>query len=182
MQPQLLILAGPNGAGKTTCSAKILGSDVRFINADHIAEKARANEIEAGRMTLDAMRLCLDKRQSFVIEATLSGRWLVSKLESIRALGYAIHVFFVWLPSADIAIERVAKRVRSGGHAIPEQTIRRRYSRGLENLWKVIELVDTWSIYSNEDIVGPKLIANGARGERSVVNDKEAYEQIEKGK
>lgn len=53
----------------------------------------------------------------------------------MRASGYLFHLYFFWLPDADMAVRRVALRVASGGHGIPAEVIRRRYERGLDNFF-----------------------------------------------
>jgi predicted ABC-type ATPase len=73
------------------------------------------------------------------------------------------HLFFMWLPSADMAVQRVADRARSGGHHVPEDTIRRRYERGLDNFFKLYrELADKWRFFDNSDPSAPKLLAKGS--------------------
>ena len=68
----------------------------------------------------------------------------------MQRTGYLFHLSFFWLPSADMAIERVARRVAAGGHAIPEDVIRRRYERGLDNLFNAYLLAaDTWVLMNN---------------------------------
>jgi predicted ABC-type ATPase len=54
------------------------------------------------------------------------------KIPQWQATGYRISLFFLKLESVEIAIDRVAERVRQCGHNIPEPVIRRRYIAG----WK----------------------------------------------
>jgi predicted ABC-type ATPase len=73
--------------------------------------------------------------------------------------GFAVHLFYFWLKSPDLAVERVAIRVRSGGHNIPEDTIRRRYSRSVRNYLDLYQpVVTTWQVYDNSN-GRPRLIA-----------------------
>ena len=51
-----------------------------------------------------------------------------------------------------MAIERVANRVRQGGHNVPEDVIRRRFKHGIENFGRYKLLVDSWQLYDNSDI------------------------------
>ena len=96
-----------------------------FVNADVIAREERVSEIEASRM-------------------------LLPRIQAMQRTGYLFHLSFFWLPSADMAIERVARRVAAGGHAIPEDVIRRRYERGLDNLFNAYLLAaDTWVLMNN---------------------------------
>ena len=54
------------------------------------------------------------------------------------------------IPTADIAIKRVAERAKHGGHNVPENVIRRRYEAG----WRNFEAhyrhaADSWIVYDN---------------------------------
>jgi predicted ABC-type ATPase len=46
-----------------------------------------------------------------------------------QARDYAVHLLFLALSNAETAIARVAQ----GGHAIPEDVLRRRFAAGLRN-------------------------------------------------
>jgi predicted ABC-type ATPase len=88
--------------------------------------------------------------ESFAFETTLSGHGYGRKIPHWQASGYWVEIFFLSLPSVDIAIERVKARVAQGGHDIPEQVIRRRFGAGLANFQKVFTpLVDGWKLYDN---------------------------------
>jgi predicted ABC-type ATPase len=92
----------------------------------------------------------------------LAARSYASWLKRLRLQGYEVHLIFVWLRSVDLAIERVAERVRRGGHAIPPQEIRRRYQRGIDNLFELyIPLADSWAVYDNSDQNKSSLVATG---------------------
>ena len=80
-------------------------------------------------------------RASFAVETTLASRSLAPRLQRLRAAGYVVRVYYVWLPDAETAVNRVADRVRRGGHSIPEDVIRRRYERGLRNFLGVYRLL-----------------------------------------
>ena len=157
-RPRVIIIAGPNGAGKTTFAREFLPQEAGcpvFVNADLIAaglspfEPERA-AIQAGRLTLGAIAQHVAQRESFAFETTLSGRAYARQIPQWRALGYRVELFFLSLPSADMAVQRVAERVRQGGHNIPEVTIRRRYEAGRRLLTEVYQpLVDQWVLYDN---------------------------------
>lgn len=89
-------------------------------------------------------------RSSFAIETNLANKTLAARIPRWRAAGYQIVLAFIRLPSADIAVQRVAHRVRSGGHNIPETTIRRRYRVGLRLFREVYQpMADVWRVYDN---------------------------------
>ena len=153
---ELYIIEGPNGAGKTTFAREFLPHFVRcleFVNADYIATgispfAPAAAAIEAGRVMLKRIDTLAAEGKSFGFETTLAGRGYVKLLQRLKAEGYRIHLFFVWLPSSSLALERVAQRVRKGGHDIPASVIRRRFDAGLKNFFEIYRpLVDRWELW-----------------------------------
>ena len=151
--PNLFVIAGPNGAGKSTSARKLLTGSRRvaaFVNADDIAVSEGVGEIEAGRIMLRRLDDLARNSQDFAIETTLASRSLRPRIEALQQAGYFFHLTYVWLPSADMAVQRVAARVRAGGHAIPEPVIRRRYERGLHNFFNLyMPIADAWQIADN---------------------------------
>lgn len=168
-KPRLVILAGPNGAGKTTASKFIL-RDVRsiseFVNADTIASglSAFAPErvaIEAGRIVLRRIATLIDRRANFAFETTLFSLTFTRTIARAQSVGYDVELIFLALPSAEIAVARVAQRVSLGGHHIPTDTIHRRFKRGLANLFTMyILLVNRWKVFDNYTSP-PTLVARG---------------------
>jgi predicted ABC-type ATPase len=85
-------------------------------------------------------------------------RHYLRKIALWQQLGYQVKLWFLSLPSDDIAISRVAERVAQGGHNIPEQVIRRRFKSGIENFHeRYSKVVDSWALYDNY-LRPPKLI------------------------
>jgi predicted ABC-type ATPase len=159
--PTIHILAGPNGAGKTTFAKSYLPTfaDCReFLNADLIASGLApfAPETQAARaseLLLQRIEELVADRASFSFETTLSARTYRPAIVKWRRWGYRITLHFFWLPTVEMAIQRVAKRVREGGHGIPESVIRRRYTRGLLNLFELyLPIVSTGIIYDGAEI------------------------------
>lgn len=167
--PQAVIIAGPNGSGKSTCSVALLTQFVEFVNADLIAQEITGHtragaDIGAGRLFLEQIERLARQRRDFAIETTLATRSLADRIVQWRRDGYRVHLVFLCLPSADLAVQRVAFRVRSGGHSVPESTIRRRFTAGLRNLFRIyIPIVDTWRVYDNSLGADPVLIASGVK-------------------
>lgn len=130
--PFVIVLAGPNGAGKSTAARALLADTfnvVTFVNADVIAQglsgfNPESMAMEAGRIMLHRLRTLVDQRANFALESTLAGRAYAPWLRSIRVSGYTVHLIYYWVDSPDLAVARVAERVRQGGHDIPEATIR----------------------------------------------------------
>ena len=75
-------------------------------------------------------------KEDFGFETTLSGRTYVKLFGNRKDEGYRIVLFFLWLPNAEMALARVANRVRQGGHSVAEDDVRRRYTAGLRNLFR----------------------------------------------
>jgi predicted ABC-type ATPase len=178
-QPQVAILGGINGAGKTTASQRILRDALRipvFTNADAIARGLNAFDPEseamkAGRIMLDHLREMAAARRSFAFETTLAARTYARWLADLRRDGYTVHLFYYWLESPDMAIRRVAERVRAGGHFVPDDTIRRRYSRSVRNFLELYrQVVTTWQVYDNSN-GGSRLIAFNNSYFDTVVDD-----------
>lgn len=186
----MIVLTGPNGAGKST-TAPVLLRDVlgitELVNADLIARGLSAFEPErvalaAGRIMLARLRELARRRSSFAFETTLAGRSLIPWLAKLRRRGYRIHVVFLWLPSEDLAVLRVAERVRMGGHDVPEETIRRRYHAGLRNFFALHQrMAVTWGMYDNSRATGPRLIARGEGDRGTLVADSRTWATIKRG-
>jgi predicted ABC-type ATPase len=160
-------LAGPNGAGKSTAAPALLKGALgvtEFVDADVIARGLSAFNVEsaalaAGRVMLARLGELARHHVSFAFETTLASRSFAPRLEALKRDGYAVHVLFLWLPSAEFAIERVADRVRMGGHSVPAETIRRRYRAGLRNFFRLYQrLASTWRVFDSS-AYAPKLIA-----------------------
>jgi predicted ABC-type ATPase len=118
--------------------------------------------VEAGRIVLARLRDLAKRRKSFAFETTLASRFYAPWVKRLRESGYKFHLVFLWLSSVELAIERVDERVRSGGHSIPDEIIRRRYGRGITNFFNLYEpLADTWAAYDNSGPGTPLLVAAG---------------------
>lgn len=140
--PDVVLFGGCNGAGKTTLAFRLLGEGLHlyeFVNADEIARGL--NPLNpygqaglASRLAIERVNNLMKQRASFAFEGTLSGKWQSKILAQCNALGYRTRLIYVWLPSSELAIERVAQRVKEGGHTVSTPLIQRRYKAGLHNL------------------------------------------------
>ncbi|MFH1901556.1 MAG: zeta toxin family protein [Candidatus Omnitrophota bacterium] len=173
------IIAGPNGSGKTTFAKLFLPDYVNcpnFVNADLIAQglapfEPRAAAIKAGKLVLQQIHEYAKHGVDFAFETTLSGKFYVGLLTELKTRGYALHLFFLWLPSAELAIARIKERVREGGHHVPAEDVRRRFTRGINNFFTQYEPVfDSWMLFDNSK-AKPVLIAKRRNGRREVLND-----------
>lgn len=167
--PLVVVIAGPNGAGKSTLAPNVLQDAMEvdeFVNADAIARglsefHPERVAITAGKLMLERLADLVDHRKSFAFETTLSTRSFAPLIRSWKDLGFGFRLIYVWLPSADLSVSRVAARVKRGGHHIPEETIRRRYDRSLRNFFELYEpLADWWEMFDNRRRM-PRPIARG---------------------
>jgi predicted ABC-type ATPase len=188
--PHVIVIGGPNGAGKTTAAPFLLRDTLgvtEFVNADTIAQGLSAFSpeqvaIAAGRVMLARLKELAQHRANFAFETTLASRSFAPWLSGLVASGYAFHLIYLWLPSADFAVNRVAHRVQQGGHGVPEITIRRRYGAGLRNFFRLYQpLATTWLVYDNSAGSPPRLIAAGEGSAVTDVADSATWEHICRG-
>jgi predicted ABC-type ATPase len=186
--PHLVIIAGPNGAGKSTTAPYLLKGALKvteFVNADIIAQGLSAFQPEltafsAGRIMLERLRYLARKRFNFAFETTLSSRTFAPWIAKLRKTDYDFRLVFLWLPSEELAINRVAERVRMGGHNVPQEIIRRRYHSGIHNFFRLYHpLADSWFFYDNSG-AEPRLIAHGGQKVKKVVIDEVIWHNIER--
>ena len=185
--PALYILAGPNGAGKTTASEFLLPGVFNtniFINADVIAAQLNTTNPEAvamkaGRIMLELIQEMLAAQQTFTIETTLATRTYFNLVKQAQLLGYEVVLYFFYLPSAEMANERVKLRVSKGGHHIPPEVIKRRYAAGIKNFFDYMLKVDRWRFFKN-DITPAELIAEGEMEGVAKIYNLEVWERLRK--
>lgn len=182
--PSVVVLCGPNGAGKSTAAETLLRDTLavaEFVNADTIAQglsgfRPAASALAAGRVMLARLHELAAKRDDFAFETTLASRSFAPWLRELAATGYRVQIVFVWLPTPELAVLRVRERVRAGGHDAPEDTIRRRYSRGIRNFLELYRpLAETWLVYDNSGANAPALFASGEGSRTERILDEERW-------
>jgi predicted ABC-type ATPase len=139
VMPKVVVIAGPNGAGKSTAAPAVLRNALlvnEFVNADTIAAglsafSPEAVAVTAGRAMLQRIRELARERRDFAFETTLASRTFAPWLRKLQSQGYRFHLVYLWLPTVELAVARVAERVRRGGHAVADDIVRRRYERSL---------------------------------------------------
>lgn len=185
--PLVVVIAGPNGAGKSTTAGRLLQEALavsEFVNADPIASglsafRPESVAVAAGRVMLARMKALAQARRDFAFETTLASRSLAPWLAELRASRYRVHLAFLSLPGPDLAVARVAARVRQGGHDVPEPVVRRRFVAGLRNFFALYQgLADTWQMFDNSAVDGPRLIATGRTGQPAHVLDAGAWARL----
>ncbi|MBU6172359.1 MAG: AAA family ATPase [Planctomycetes bacterium] len=172
------IVAGPNGAGKSTFVENYLNRYIdcdEFLNADLIARglspfAPERQALRASEIFLQRLDELAAGNSSFALETTLAGRSYQRRIPRWKELGFRVTLFFIWLPTEEIAIRRVAARVEQGGHNIAVSDIRRRYARGLKNLTTVyLPIVDdAWVL--NGAVTPPEVVWRRSEGNECVGN------------
>lgn len=185
MSPNVYIITGPNGAGKTTFAREFLPNYAdckNFINADLIAQgmspfSPEEAAFRAGRLLLEEVELYARRGESFGFETTLSGRTYLSLIRRLKRQGYEVYFFYLWVPSAELALSRVRARVLEGGHDVPEVVLRRRFDRSIRNFLLLYRpLGDSWMLFDNSG-AAPAVIAFEKWGSLRIMS-REAYETL----
>lgn len=169
--PWFWLIAGPDGVGKTTYARahlRAVAGTIRFVNADELARGLSPIDPEAGKV--DAARLVLTRTaahiaagETFALETTLSGHAQMTAVERARARGFRIGLFYFTVPDVATCLERIARRVAMGGHAVPEADVRRRFPRSHANFHRYAAAADLWRLFDNRG--APALVAEGAGGD-----------------
>lgn len=184
--PNLYVIGGANGSGKTTVSLSLLPNLLgvfEYVNADAIAAglsplNPESMAIQSGRLMLERLASLANSGADFAFETTLAARTFAPFLRDCKAKGYSISLIYFWLQSPDLAVERVARRVASGGHSIPEGAIRRRHERGRRNLSELyLPLCDSWIVYDNSEPT-LRLVAECGMGRDSIIYEQKIWNQI----
>ena len=153
-----------------------------FVNADEIARgispfQPEKVAIQAGKIMLNRIEELLSRKTDFAIETTLTTTTYTKTIERAKASGYQVTLLFFWLNSVEIAIDRVKQRVKEGGHDIPEETIRRRYKRGIDNLLNIFsDICDNYLILDNSE--GDSILISRKSGPFVEITNKKLFQQL----
>lgn len=161
---KLYIIAGANGSGKTTFAKSFAQiHNMYFINADEIAKELDPDtitkyQVKAGRIFFKELNKRLEDSKSFVIETTLSGKYLVKYIKKAQKNGFEVEMIYLFLESPETNIGRVASRVIAGGHHVPKNDIIRRFYRSQKMFFEIYkDLVDSWEVYYNSNEIFEKI-------------------------
>lgn len=147
-KPEIIVFAGPNGSGKSTIMrmAKIIEP---YINADDIKRTNYCSDLEAAKRAEELRETTLDSNNSFTFETVLSTERNLNLLKRAKAKGYFIRCIYVLTADVNINVFRVESRALLGGHPVPEDKIKSRYTKSLELVPALIEVCDIMHIYDN---------------------------------
>ena len=184
--PVCHVVAGANGSGKSTFALHFLpryASCLEFVNPDLIAgglspfDPARS-AVKAGKLVLERIREISDERHDFGFETTLSGRGYLAWFETLKRIGYHIHLYYLWVPGATLLVSRIRQRVASGGHFVPDGDVMRRYVRSFGMFPEYARLVDKVRLFDNSGAV--PVLTYEKNGD-AVIHDALRFEQIKRG-
>jgi len=161
--PALYILPGPNGAGKTTyyntaVEQGFIDPSLPFINVDNIAKielggYTQENFAKADAIARVRIASFIQNEETFMIESNLAKASDYEWIEKMIKRGYEAILYFLGTADIDVNKNRVKKRVKEGGHDIPESIIEHRYKMGLSYLKsKLLIFKEAYLIDNSRDI------------------------------
>jgi predicted ABC-type ATPase len=180
-------LAGPNGAGKSSLHENTeiedFGRSVWIINPDFLAGRiGKVEGLEPDPANLEAVRrieawlyASVRAHQTVGVETVLSTDKYRTLVTEAKRLGFEIRLIYVLLNSIQHHIERVRMRIAKGGHAVPEDKIRKRYRLSLEQLPWFLEQADVAWLFDNSGAT-PQLV--GQKQDGMIILDVEALPEI----
>jgi predicted ABC-type ATPase len=187
--PVVVMVAGPNGAGKSSIAPRLLAQTLgvlEYVNADVIARGISGFNwdgaaLSAGRIMLERLDELTGQKVSFAFETTGASRSFEPRIGKLRERGYRFLLIYIWVQTAGTAVERVAKRVLLGGHGVPEDTVRRRFCRGLVNFFDLYRpIADEWRFYDNSGAGDAKLVAEGGLKRPEAIHGVETWQNTQR--
>lgn len=170
--PELWLVTGGNGSGKSYFyQTYIAPLGLPFVNADQIARHVWPDEPEihsydAALLAERQRERLLDENASFCFETVYSHPSKIDFLAAAKARGYTLKVFYLHLQCASLNLARVHTRVGAGGHDVPENKVRGRIPRSLENITATVALADELHLLDNSSSDNPYVrIASWTGGE-----------------
>ena len=148
------IIGGVNGAGKSslTGSLKYQRSDLgTIIDVDKITAQLGGDPLTGGKAAVAKIRECMEKGVSFTQETTLAGYRTERTAKEAKEAGYYIRLFYVGLDTVQESLKRIQNRVEKGGHDIPPDDVKRRFSGRFEALAKVLPYCDEAIFFDNDN-------------------------------
>jgi predicted ABC-type ATPase len=157
-QPIFFVFAGNNGSGKSTFRNLIIdkiGVDIN-IDPDAIARRIdsvnpESKRVTAGKEVIKSVKRYIEEGKDFSIETTLAGKNAIRQMQKAKEMGYEVTMFYVALGNVKQNIERVAMRVKNGGHDIPTEDIIRRNTTSFKHLYEYAHIIDNLILIDNSE-------------------------------
>lgn len=149
----LYILGGPNASGKSSLYNQFFAnSGLPFVNQDIIAEQRNIPLRDAGYETLKMIEEMFQQEKSFIYESTLSGRNVISMINTAHEKGYRVIIVYTFVKDPQTSIKLAQQRVQEGGHSVPFEQLTDRYYKSRNNFWDIYkDMADDWIMYLNQD-------------------------------
>lgn len=181
----MFVFAGNNGSGKSTIRNLIvdrLGVSVN-IDPDALARKINnghpeKSKVSAGKEAIRIARECIRNKWDFTVETTLAGGNVIRQMKDAKEQGFEIIMFYVGLGDVRLNIERVALRVKNGGHHIETEDIIRRNVTSLDNLVSHLDLIDQLIVVDNSKADGEFILEADKRGIKYYLNELPGWVKI----
>jgi predicted ABC-type ATPase len=169
--PRSYVLAGTDGAGKSSLfGAMLLQQGVEYFNPDHAALRILSANLlsnNPGISQLEAnsaawqegtrlLQRAITEKLDFAFETTLGGKTVANLLDKALLEGIEVRIWYVGLDSVERHIARVRSRVAQGGHDIPEEKIRERYTQSRLNLIRLLPRMTELLLYDNSKEADPR--------------------------
>ena len=148
------IIGGVNGVGKSSFTGvlKERSTDLGIIiDVDKVTAELGQGSLAGGKAALRKIDECIEKGVSFTQETTLAGRKTEATAKQVKELGYHVRLFYIGLDTAAESLNRIANRVRRGGHNIPENDVERRFVGRWEAVSKILPYCDEAEFYDNDN-------------------------------
>lgn len=158
-RPRLFVVAGPNGSGKSLFSKELTDSDYEVFDGDKHMTKLGKEFPETGSEALwshindhlfhEAKQEAIKSSRNYAFETNFSAADPMRSVMEFQEAGYEIHLIFMGLNSLEESMQRVAHRVRGGGHMVSEASIKYNYEYGFKNLYKYFSHFDSVTLFDN---------------------------------
>ena len=186
--PVCHVVAGPNGAGKSTFALRYLpefAGSIEYVNPDLMAQGLSPTDmslaaLKAGKLTLTRIGELIAAKESFGFETTLSGRGHLKLLADAKAVGYRIHIYYLWMPTVVMLPSRIRHRVLAGGHDVPTEDVLRRFARSVENVKDYAATADMIRVFDASE-TRPSMVFSRNGGEVDLSPDKTVVMRKELG-
>lgn len=147
-KPLLVVFAGPNGSGKSTITAHF-DKLPDYTNADDVVKNSDMTNIQAAEYVRIKRYSAIGKKHDFSFETVLPSQYNLDVIRKAHEVGYFIKCIFVLTASPELNVFRIKARVEQGGHNVPEDKIRERYAKSLDNISELVKICDILHIYDN---------------------------------